>query len=162
MWMFDYFVQELGATIISNELVIERQGKRIFLHHGDGLGPGDGKYKVLKKFFRSGVCQWLFERLHPNFGVGLANYWSRHSRLAQKDNHQHKADEQEWLVTYCKEVLQTQTYDYMIFGHRHLPLNIEVGPKTQYINLGEWIHYHSFAVMHQGKVQLEYFERMDW
>lgn len=162
MWMFDYFVQELGATIISNELVIERQDKRIYLHHGDGLGPGDGKYKVLKKFFRSGVCQWLFERLHPNFGVGLANYWSRHSRLAQKDNHQHKADEQEWLVTYCKEVLQTQTYDYMIFGHRHLPLNIEVGPKTQYINLGEWIHYHSFAVMHQGKVQLEYFERMDW
>jgi len=27
MWMFDYFVNEFGATIITNELVIERGGK---------------------------------------------------------------------------------------------------------------------------------------
>src|ERR1700734_3701915 len=52
MWMFDYFVNELGATIITNELVIERGGKKFFLHHGDGLGPGDRKYKILKKIFR--------------------------------------------------------------------------------------------------------------
>ena len=43
MWMFDYFEKELKATIISNELVIERSGKKFFLHHGDGLGPGDGQ-----------------------------------------------------------------------------------------------------------------------
>ena len=160
MWMFDYFVQELGATIISNELVIERQGKKLYLHHGDGLGPGDGKYKLLKKVFRSGLCQWLFERLHPNLGVGIANYWSQHSRIAQKDNHQRKIDEQEWLVSYCKETLQTQFYDYLIFGHRHLPLDMEVGPQSRYINLGEWIHYNSYAVMENGVVQLRYFEQV--
>jgi UDP-2,3-diacylglucosamine hydrolase len=160
MWMFDYFVQELGATIISNELVIERQGKKLYLHHGDGLGPGDSKYKLLKKVFRSSLCQWMFERLHPNFGVGIANYWSRHSRLAQKDNQQRKIDEQEWLVSYSKETLQTQFYDYLIFGHRHLPLDIVVGEGSHYINLGEWIHYNSYAVMAEGTVQLEYFEKV--
>lgn len=80
MWMFDYFVNELGATIISNELKIERGGKKFFIHHGDGLGPGDNFYKFLKGFFRSGFCQWMFARIHPNFGVGIANKWSRHSR----------------------------------------------------------------------------------
>jgi UDP-2,3-diacylglucosamine hydrolase len=159
MWMFNYFVQELGATIISNELVIERQGKKLYLHHGDGLGPGDGKYKLLKKVFRSGICQWLFERLHPNFGVGVANYWSKHSRLAQKDNEQRKSDEQEWLVSYCKDVLKTEYYDYLIFGHRHLPLDITLNGGSRYLNLGEWIHYNSYAVMEAGNVQLLYFEK---
>src|SRR6201995_3271689 len=49
MWMFDYFIKELNATIITNELVIERNGKKFYLHHGDGLGVGDNMYKVLKK-----------------------------------------------------------------------------------------------------------------
>src|SRR6201992_1140932 len=81
MWMFDYFEKELSATIISNELVIERGGKKFFLHHGDGLGPGDASYKILKKIFRSPLCQWLFERVHPNLGIGIANYWSKNSRI---------------------------------------------------------------------------------
>ncbi len=82
MWMFDYFERELGATIITDELEIERNGKKFYLHHGDGLGPGDNMYKVLKKVFRSNFCQWLFARIHPNLGVGIANYWSSHSRIA--------------------------------------------------------------------------------
>src|ERR1700761_6976224 len=53
MWMFDYFKQEFGATIMSDELEIKRSGKKFYLHHGDGLGPGDTFYKFLKKFFRS-------------------------------------------------------------------------------------------------------------
>src|SRR5471030_3160135 len=108
MWMFDYFQQEFDATIITNELVMERNGKKFYLHHGDGLGPGDGKYKVLKKFFRSPLCQWLFARIHPNFGVGVANYWSSHSRIANEGKNDPKPGEQEWLVAYCSEVLKTQ------------------------------------------------------
>jgi UDP-2,3-diacylglucosamine hydrolase len=158
MWMFDYFVQELGATVISNELIIERQGKKLYLHHGDGLGPGDGKYKMLKKVFRSRLCQWLFERLHPNLGVGLANYWSQHSRIANAAPKEQKLYENEWLVTFAREALQTAHYDYLIFGHRHIPLVIALNPSSQYINLGEWIHYNSYAVMQNGIVGLAYFE----
>lgn len=159
MWMFDYFVQELDATIISNELIIERQGKKLYLHHGDGLGPGDGKYKVLKKVFRSRLCQWLFERLHPNFGVGLANYWSKHSRIANQAPKEQKMFENEWLVSFARQALQTTHYDYLIFGHRHIPLVIDLGKGSQYVNLGEWIHYNSYAVMDGGIVGLCYFEQ---
>jgi len=158
MWMFDYFERELGATIVSNELVIERSGKKFYLHHGDGLGPGDRFYKILKKIFRSGLCQWLFERIHPNLGVGIANYWSRHSRLASEKKEDHKPGQQEWLVTYSRELLKTNFYDYLIFGHRHLPLDIQLNEKTRYINLGEWVHKNSYAVFDGEKLELFYFE----
>lgn len=158
MWMFDYFEKELGATIISNELEIERDGKKFFLHHGDGLGPGDNWYKLLKKVFRSKLSQWLFARLHPNFGVGIANYWSRKSRIAGENNEVRKSLEKEWLVTYSREVLTHQFYDYLIFGHRHLPLDIQLNEKSRYINLGEWVNYNSYAVFDGEELTLQYFE----
>jgi UDP-2,3-diacylglucosamine hydrolase len=160
MWMFDYFEQELGSTIVSNELFIERGGKKFFLHHGDGLGPGDSMYKVLKKIFRSKLCQWLFARIHPNLGIGIANYWSRNSRIANSKKDDPKPGEQEWLVAYCREVLQTTHYDYMVFGHRHLPLDITLNDNSRYINLGEWVSYNSYAVFDGENLSLEYFEKL--
>jgi UDP-2,3-diacylglucosamine hydrolase len=157
MWMFDYFEKELGATIITNELVIERGGRKFFLHHGDGLGPGDGFYKFLKRFFRSGLCQWLFARLHPNLGVGIANYWSTHSRIANQKQDDPKPSEQEWLVKFCNDMLKDQFYDYMIFGHRHLPLDMQLNERSRYINLGEWVNYkYSYAVFDGNTVSLHY------
>jgi UDP-2,3-diacylglucosamine hydrolase len=158
MWMFDYFEKELGATIISDEMEIERGGKKFYLHHGDGLGPGDTFYKFLKKFFRSGFCQWLFARIHPNLGVGIANYWSGRSRLGNIKHKDKKTGQQEWLVTYSKELLTTHFYDYLIFGHRHLPLDIQLNDKSRYINLGEWVNYNTYAVFDGVELRLEYFE----
>lgn len=158
MWMFDYFEKELGATIISNELVIERDGKKFFMHHGDGLGPGDKWYKILKNVFRSKVCQWLFARVHPNLGVGIANYWSQHSRIAGESNEQRKNMEQEWLVIYSRGLIKDNRYDYLIFGHRHLPLDIQLDEHSRYINLGEWVNYNTYAVFDGTALSLHYFE----
>jgi UDP-2,3-diacylglucosamine hydrolase len=37
--------------------------------------------------------------------------------------------------------------DYFIFGHRHLPIDymLENG-RSRYINLGDWLTFHSYAV----------------
>jgi UDP-2,3-diacylglucosamine hydrolase len=158
MWMFDYFEKELGATIITNELEMERNGKKFYLHHGDGLGPGDDTYKILKRIFRSKICQWLFARLHPNFGVGIANYWSRHSRIASEKNETCKDMEQEWLVIYSRQLLQTKFYDYLVFGHRHLPLDVPLNEGSRYVNLGEWVNYNSYAEFDGENLTLHHFE----
>ena len=159
MWMFDYFEKELNATIISNELEIERNGKKFYLHHGDGLGPGDFMYKVLKKIFRSKLCQWLFARLHPNLGVGIANYWSQRSRIAGESNEEHKRLEKEWLVIYSRELLTAKFYDFLIFGHRHFPMDVQLNEKSRYVNLGEWVNYNSYAVFDGEQLTLQYFEK---
>lgn len=155
MWMFGYLKQQLGATIITDELVIERNGKTFYLHHGDGLGPGDKKYKLLKKIFRSRLCQWLFARLHPNLGIGIAQRWSAHSRISSGEKEKFESEDKEWLIIFAKSILQQQHVDYFIFGHRHLPLDIELPHGSRYINLGEWINHDTYAVFDGEKLELK-------
>ena len=58
------------------------EGKKFYLAHGDGLGPGDRGYKLMKKVFSNHFNQWLFRWLHPDIGSGLALYFSRKSRIS--------------------------------------------------------------------------------
>ncbi|QQL49048.1 UDP-2,3-diacylglucosamine diphosphatase [Mucilaginibacter ginkgonis] len=159
MWMFGYLTEELGADIISDELIIERGGKRFYIHHGDGLGPGDRKYKFLKKFFRSPVCQWLFERLHPNLGVGIANAWSKRSRISNGKKTDRVMHQHEWLAEYSRDVLTKEHFDYLIFGHRHMAMDVKLSDTSRYINLGEWVYTSSYAVFDGKDVKLLAFER---
>lgn len=148
MWMFDYLPKELGIQLHREPIIRTFQEKKFFIGHGDGLGPGDRGYKMIKKMFASKLCQWAFARLHPNFGIGVANYWSKKSR--QKSHIEDKkflGEDEEWLVLFCKDYLQKDpSIDYFIFGHRHLPLDIQLNESSRYINLGEWINYNSYAV----------------
>ncbi|ERJ59508.1 UDP-2,3-diacylglucosamine diphosphatase [Sphingobacterium paucimobilis] len=155
MWMFGYLKKEIGATIVDNELVLNLNGKACYVHHGDGLGPGDRKYKILKKIFRSSFCQWLFARLHPNLGIGIAQRWSKHSRISNGNDEQFLGEDKEWLIQYAKETLKTQHYDYFVFGHRHFPYELEIGAGSKIINLGEWINYYTYAVWDGHSLNLE-------
>jgi UDP-2,3-diacylglucosamine hydrolase len=150
MWMFDYLPQEIGVEIHRDNITRDFNGKRFYIGHGDGLGPGDRKYKFLKNFFASKTCQWLFARIHPNLGMGIANMWSKNSRTANiKDGEEFLGDENEWLYIYSKEILEKEHFDYFIFGHRHLVLDLPIkGTSSRYVNLGEWAtgnpHFASF------------------
>lgn len=159
MWVFDYLPTEIGLTIY-REPVERVIGKRTFyIGHGDGLGPGDHGYKFIKKVFANKFCQWLFARLHPNFGIPLALYFSRKSRIATGTaDEKFLGEENEWLIVYSKELLAKKHYDYLIFGHRHLPLDIKLGSESRYINLGEWINYNTYAVFDGNDISLLKFE----
>lgn len=154
MWMFGYLKEQLNANIIDNEMVLNMDGKRFYIHHGDGLGPGDAKYKFLKAFFRSKVCQWLFARLHPNLGIGIAQKWSRHSRAANLEEERFLGEDQEWLIQYAKEQSQKEHFDYFVFGHRHLPYDIQLSENSRIINLGEWMHNCTYAVWDGKELEL--------
>ena len=155
MWMKDYLQKELNIPIYFEPQQFEFNGRKFLIGHGDGLGPGDHGYKALKKVFRNPVCQWLFGILPPAVGMGLANYFSKKSREATgKHEEVFIGEENEWLITYCKEVLQKQYYDYLIFGHRHLPIDFTLN-KSRYINLGDWIQYFTYAVFDGQQLTLQ-------
>lgn len=159
MWIFNYIPKELGVQMHRKEIVREFDGKKFFIGHGDGLGPGDHGYKFIKAVFRNKVCQWLFARFHPNFGIGLANFFSRKSRVATGDNDAtFYGEEKEMLIQFCKSTLKKEHFDYFIFGHRHLPIDFNVSEKSRYINTGDWIKYYSYAVFDGQNLDLKYFK----
>ncbi|HVY74241.1 MAG TPA: UDP-2,3-diacylglucosamine diphosphatase [Puia sp.] len=159
MWMKNYFEQELNVPVYYEPKTFLRNGKKFLIGHGDGLGPGDHGYKFLKKIFRNRYCQWFFGILPPAVGVGIANYFSRKSRIAtgQTDDH-FLGENEEWLIAYCKKLLEEEYYDYMIFGHRHLPIDFRFPNGSRYINLGDWIRYFTYAVFDGQSLTLQSFD----
>jgi len=156
MWIFDYLPQECGITLHRAPIIREWNGKKYFIGHGDGLGPGDNSYKILKKFFASKLCQWLFERIHPNFGIWLAQRSSGYSRsVSGESDKTFMGEENEWLAIFAKEQLQKEHFDYFIFGHRHLPMQIKVGENSEYINIGDWLHHYTYGFMENGIFELK-------
>lgn len=158
MWVFDYLPKEIGLQIHRAPIQKEYNGKKFFLGHGDGLGPGDFGYKFIKKVFANKLAQWLFARVHPNTGIGLMKFFSRRSRIATGTSDDvYLGDDKEWLMIFSREVLQKEHYDYFIFGHRHLPLDKLLNDQSRYINLGEWINHFRFAEFDGAELSLKKF-----
>lgn len=146
MWMRGYFEKELNIPVYFGPKTFKFNGKKFFIGHGDGLGPEDHGYKFLKKVFRNPLSQFLFNLLHPAWGMGLANFFSRKSRnKTGKSDEFFLGEEKEWLIVFSKQTLAKEHYDYFIFGHRHLPLDIQLTNQSRYINLGDWIKYFTYA-----------------
>ena len=156
LWMRNYLVEECGIQIFREPKIIQSGDKKIYIHHGDGLGPGDKKYKFLKKMFLSPINQWLFSRIHPNLGVRFARYWSKSSRKSTPSwEKEYRGDEVEYLTLHCNEVLQSQHIDYFVFGHRHLELDITLANGvSKYINLGQWFTGSRYIKLNDGVLEV--------
>jgi UDP-2,3-diacylglucosamine hydrolase len=158
MWMDGYFEQELGIPVYHAPQTFEYNGRKFLIGHGDGLGPGDKGYKMLKKIFRNPACKFLFGIIPPFIGMGLAHYSSKGSRsITGGSDDKFLGEDNEWLIVYCREQLKTSHFDYFIFGHRHLPIDFMLNDNSRYINLGDWIRYNSYAVFDGEKLELKYF-----
>ena len=158
LWMHGYFEEELNIPVYHNPKEFEFNSKRFFVGHGDGKGPGDKGYKRMKKVFINPFSRWLFRWLHPDIGVRLAQHLSVKNKLISGDeDKQFLGDENEWLAQYAKRKLETKPYDYFVFGHRHLPMEIKVGDHSTYFNLGDWINHYTYGVFDGNTFELKEF-----
>lgn len=159
LWMKDYFETELGIAVYHKPKEFTFNKTTFFVGHGDGLGPNDKGYKRMKKLFTNPVAIRLFQALHPDLGMRLGHYFSVKNKLISGDKEAIFLGEQnEWLAQYAKRKLEEKHRDYFIFGHRHIPLEIELNERSKYINLGDWISYYTFAVFDGSQVQLKEWE----
>ncbi len=160
LWMNDYFETELNIPVYHEPKEFTFNNKAFLIGHGDGLGPGDKGYKRMKKVFTNPFSKWLYRWLHPDIGMKLGNYLSVKNKLISGDEDvTFLGEDQEWLVQYAKKRLQEKHYDYFLFGHRHLPMEIKVGETSKYINTGDWITHFTYAVFDSQELSLKTFER---
>ncbi|MEH6704104.1 UDP-2,3-diacylglucosamine diphosphatase [Galbibacter orientalis] len=159
LWMDGYFEEELNIPVYHTPQEFTFNNKKFFIGHGDGLGPGDKGYKRMKKVFTNPVAKWFFRWLHPDLGVKLAQYLSVKNKLISGDEDiKFLGEENEWLVQYCKRKLESEYRDYFVFGHRHLPLEIDLNNNSKYVNLGDWIHYYTYAEFDGTELRLKTYD----
>ena len=155
LWTFGYLKEEIGLIIHKNPLIKEINGKTFYMAHGDGLGKGDIKYKIIKTIFHSTICQYIFSVIHPNIGIWLAKKWSNRSRKNGGFNKSEIVTKQ--LINFSKKILKNKKINYFIFGHIHKPIEIELNPSCKYINIGDCITHFSYLELDESNLLIKYF-----
>lgn len=148
-WMGDFFQAELGIQVHPDPLSLRIGGKKVYLHHGDGLASKDIGYRLIKPVLRNRFAISLYRWLHPDLGVRLARGSSRTSReyTASKDY-----GEEEGMIAFAKEKIR-EGNDMVVMGHRHVSLRLELEGGV-YVNLGDWITHHTYAELADGALTL--------
>ena len=151
-WIGDYLTRELDVAFTDQSLTIAHQGRRIFLAHGDGLGPGDHGYKLLKAVLRNPVARGCFRWIHPDVGIPLARSVSHTSR-------RHAPRPQvtdELLYARLAKPRLAEGHDAVILGHLHRALHHR-GPEGEFLILGDWMERRTVARLEEGRLRLTEF-----
>ena len=130
---------------------VRLQGKNLHICHGDGLIPSDRGYRVMKSILRNATCLRLYRLLHPNWGIPLAEGFSRTSR--NNINFRTREREREAYRRIAKNMLKGAP-DIVLFGHTHFPEMRSWNGKI-YCNTGDWIQHFTYAVMENGEIRLK-------
>lgn len=157
MWMFNYLQEELHINIYREPIIRNIFGKKMFIGHGDGLGPADYGYKFIKRVFSNKLNQQLFRWLHPDIGAKLALYFSYKSRESTIEFDKTFKGEEERLVLFAKQKLQEEHFDYFIFGHRHIPFEIKLSESSRIISTGDWLRHFTYVVMDNESLVIKKF-----
>ena len=159
MWAFDYLEKEVGIKLHRDPEILTFGKKIFYLAHGDGLGPGDHGYKLIKKIFQSPLNQWLFRWIHPDWGMRMGLYWSGKSRYAILNKENRVENDigfvNSRLVVHSKKTLEDhKEINFFVYGHCHVPLEIELTPTCKQLSLGDWIVNFTYAVFDGSELKL--------
>jgi len=158
VWMFSYFQNEFNIPVYTEALSITLKGKKFFLAHGDGLGPGDRVYKMMKPILRNKMAQKMYALIPPKTGLSIMKYFSQKGRKQYKPV-PYLHHKRERLIYFCEDKLKEEYFDYFLMGHRHLPIEYRLANrKSKYYNLGEWLLFRSYAKYDGSKLELLFFK----
>src|SRR5574344_579927 len=137
IWCYHYF-EDMGIKILQQPYVVDISGKTFCLGHGDGLGPGDFSYRLMRWGFRNKVLQFLFSQLHPWLAFRLGKGWSKKSRLAKSMPYEFDG-ENERLYKFAVDFSSKQHVDYFIFGHYHAKVQLKLPTGAELFVLKDWM-----------------------
>ena len=149
-WMGDFFQTEIGATLHREPFEAAVQGKRVYLHHGDGLAENDLGYRLIKPLLRNPVAVRFYRWLHPDIGVRIAHRTSLSSRLYTTTKHY---GEEKGMIRFAEQKIAAGV-DIVVMGHHHKPSAVPLGA-GMYVNLGDWITYNTYGEMSEGTIVLK-------
>ncbi|HSJ15815.1 MAG TPA: UDP-2,3-diacylglucosamine diphosphatase [Longimicrobiales bacterium] len=154
-WGGRFLREHVGVRFHEHPFHMELGGRRALVAHGDGLGKGDLKYRMLKAVLRSRAAIWGFRALHPELGLRLAQKVS--STGAKPDEGAALRGRAAFLESWARQQLaEDASLSWVVCGHAHLPALVEAEPGRWYVNAGDWLRHYSYVVIEGGVPRLEH------
>ena len=138
VWTYSYF-EELGMKKLVQPALVDIDGKKFCLGHGDGLGPVPLGYRFLRGVFHNRFLQFMFSLLHPWIAFGLGNGWSKKNRLSHDKEYVFKGED-EPLYKFAVDFASRNKVDYFIFGHYHADVHMTLPSGAEFYVLKDWMH----------------------
>ncbi|MCQ2059333.1 MAG: UDP-2,3-diacylglucosamine diphosphatase [Bacteroidaceae bacterium] len=146
-WCGDYLTKECGVIIHKEPFSIEMGGKNFYMAHGDGLGRTPAGFRFLRRMFHSRFLRFCFSTLHPRISLAFGLKWASNSMSKHKNAgvDAYMGEDKEPLVLYAKDYLHKNPQtNFMIFGHRHIELDLMLSSSSRVLIAGDWITNFSY------------------
>lgn len=145
-WGGRFLRDQVGVALHEGVIRVEYAGRPALVAHGDGLGKGDLKYRMLKKVLRSRAAVWGFRTLHPEIGLRIAQGVS-----STEDKH-HSDHSSETRAAFLEHWAREQfardaSLGWVMCGHSHVPVLLEIAPGKIYVNSGDWVRHRTYVTI---------------
>ncbi|MFH1142980.1 MAG: UDP-2,3-diacylglucosamine diphosphatase [Candidatus Eisenbacteria bacterium] len=152
-WCGTYLNREVGVEVHQRPIRATHQGRRMFLAHGDGLGPGDMGYRLLKAVLRHPSAIAMYRLIHPDLGVPLAHRVSTTSRSHTKT----RAYYLQRMARFVVGPQFAEGHDAVILGHIHDPMHLRDRHNRDFLVIGDWLDHFTYVRLREGRFTLERF-----
>ena len=149
VWCEDFFRETLGVPALESGSVVEIDGLRFCLDHGDGLLSGDRAYQVFRAVVRNPAVIFLAKAIHPELVQAFADWLSRNSRKRYRGS---EAEIHARIERFVAHHPRTDC-DHFVCGHIHYPVRIDAAGWT-FTCLGDWVKHFTVARLRDGGFEL--------
>ncbi len=158
LWIRDYLSTETGVVLYRRPTEFNFDGKSFLIGHGHNAGDVGMKEKLLQRVFGNGFLRRMYASVHPRWGIAFGKKWSKNSRKRHGLYEPFEGIDKEEIMPYLRQQLRKKHYDFLVFGHRHLAMDVRLSENCRYINTGEWIEGQTYAVFDGKDVSLHSFK----
>lgn len=145
----NFFKNSLKVNTSKN-LILETQGKRLYIEHGDGLASSDKGYRLMRRVLDFPLNRKLFRLIHPDFGMSLARCVGQNSRK-YGENRLIRVEE---YKAAGEKAMKENHCDFFVHGHHHIPGIWEL-PEGVVASPGQWLFSLNYLKLENALLELK-------
>jgi UDP-2,3-diacylglucosamine hydrolase len=156
-WGGAFLEREVGMELVDGPVEMILGGRKALVAHGDGIGPGDTGYKILKRTLRSRAVRRLMRWVHPDLAGRIVRLIS-HTGVMSEERLRKSRETARVLEEEATRLLSLRPdLELVVFGHCHVPRLKQVGARAYYVNSGDWLVNRTYTL-----VTAESIEQLEW
>ncbi|MDY0045590.1 MAG: UDP-2,3-diacylglucosamine diphosphatase, partial [Syntrophales bacterium] len=151
-FMTDFF-ERYGIQVFPDDAVVDLEGKKCFISHGDRIDTSNKGYLLLRRILRSSTF-YKIQKITPS------NVLWRIAAVSSRTSKNYFAKPPEGLIKKMRSFALKKfekNIDAVILGHTHEALMEEYsinGSSRIFVLLGDWINRYSYLSYKNGQFQL--------